>query len=176
MQLFQDTGGPGIGLFFASNGPVKAFNRTGSATAIGELMVFDLVGGQAETSSVDPGVGTSAANYGLAGVTAPAAASLTGAADGEMTVFCVAKEVVADNAEVKVDVFGITKGLCINSAGSTTPWEQGVGNTSGQFSFVGTGTGKLIAIYHDATADLTSVTLKTIFLNGYAGLFGSQRV
>lgn len=175
--LFMPTGGPGIGLFFSSTRGITMMNRAGEATAVGELLYVDLIGSDAATVGTSPG----AEDYILANVIDVPAAAAQVAADGALGIFCVATEVAADDARVKVDIDGRVMALCQGNATPTavSPGSAAVAVAGAQsyLQFDPAINGKEIAVWHQAAGTVTNASvLREVWLNGWAGLFFSQRV
>lgn len=177
MHLFHFTAGPGIGLFPTSTGGIPMMNRSGEATAIGELMYVDMIGSDAATVGITPG----AEDYVFANVIDVPSAAAQIAADGQIGIFCVATAVAADDAEVRVDVCGRVSAL-VRGDGSVDPSPGSplvaVAAAESYLDVTPAINGKEIAIWHAAAeSNLAAANvLRQVWLNGWAGLYFSQRV
>jgi len=168
MDIFMGAMGPGIGLFLGAGGPVKAMNRSGAATAVGQLMQFDFEGVATESTGVTPGTAT----YPPANVIDMTAGGIAGT---DFTVYCVAMEIAADNAQVTVEWLGRIPILSKQTTGGTVNPFDPCTPADGFVEFDGTVTGPIVGAYHAAAATLSSTAiLKEVFLLGTRGLFAAS--
>lgn len=169
MQLFMDSSPPGIGLQFTSLKGIPMMNRTGGATAIGQLIFVDMVGADAAVTSLAPGN----AAYPLANFIAPGAGGIAGTSFG---IYGVATEVSADDAQCKVDIYGRMFALSRHTTGATVSVGMAAVPDAGFLDFDPADAGPLIATYHDADAALSATSaLKEVFLNGFYAMFNASR-
>jgi hypothetical protein len=162
------TGGPGdFGLWIAVGQRPKVMNRTGSAVGVGDVLQFDLLASQAETTTVSLGESSSI----FSNVIAPTAAAIRGEA---WTIFCVALTAGADNTEIQVQTYGILPAFVIGAAGSMAVGTDLVVTTAKNFDIVSEAGEIIVGIGAAAVTTPTSRTLGLVYFNGFVGMTGGQ--
>lgn len=171
MTHLKPSGGPGVGLFFANEDCV-VWNRTGAATAVGDIVMFDIADTQTETTTTLT-EGDDASPY--ANVIQPTTAGIGVLGAGAHTgyFFGVAMDVAADNAKCKVRVRGIVPARCDTSAillGSTLHCT----NASSALTLAATAGFKRLAIAREATGG-NAGNYSVLFdgINGFGSNFAS---
>ena len=159
-QFISPTGGPGDGLF-VDNTEIRATNRSGATTGIGECVMLDLAQSGTEVDNGTPGSsdadGNNSAynNYIDPAITAPAL---------KHYIFGIALESIADNTSGLICLRGRVNAAV---AAATVAGTALVANADGELDVTaGTADAKVIAIAEEAdTANLADVLFDGI--NGF---------
>lgn len=151
MTDFLPTSGPGNGLYPKGH-VVTVTNRSGSAIAKNDCVMFDLGNTATECDNNTPGSSDSDGdNSGFNTVVDPATTEL------DHGVFGIAQEAIADNASGEVMVRGVTDA---NVIGTTVAYSKLTGQNANPQMILGTGSSgfKIIAIALEAdTANVAEV-------------------
>lgn len=160
--LFRATAGPGPGLFPTQIDGYGLYNRTGSAVALGDVLMVDLLASATEATTLTPGSAASA----FANLVVPSAGAIAGTAPALLAVVTGLGDVGtgADNTQVDVRVFGLVDAFVIGASGSMAVGTDLVATAAKNFDIV-TATGEVIVgIGNEAVATPTTRTLGEVFV------------
>jgi hypothetical protein len=170
MTHLKPSCGPGVGLFFANEDTV-VWNRTGAATAVGDLVMFDIADTQAETDTTLT-EGSDSSTFG--NVIQPTTAGIGAVGGHGGYFFGIALEAVADNAKCKVRIRGIVPANLSSAAVTIGSMLVGANAASTLVAASTTAGVKRLAIAREANGSAAG-TFSVLFdgINGFGATFAS---